>query len=337
MHFRKAEKSDLPDINAMMEALIDEIYIKEPEHVREVLKANFTGKALDETMQDSQATLFVVEREGEVRGFLFGWLFFNTFTIYWIYCRPECRGKGAIKFLLEYVQEKLVEAGCYKMEMWAYAEHNRFLNFAHKLGFKKGMLIEKSMFGFKLQNIYKCMPGHEDIEKQKKIKIIGEAGQGVKLLSHTLASILARLGNRVSLTLDYDSAVRSGRISADLIYSDVDIENPIIDEADVLIKFTKTREWFPAKNLVIDEGMCGGQCIDCALQCKKGTEYGFENVSMQKFGSKIFINMIALGRILKYIGINIMLINIADLLPPKYIEKNIAAIKYGFSYRDGMA
>jgi Pyruvate/2-oxoacid:ferredoxin oxidoreductase gamma subunit/GNAT superfamily N-acetyltransferase len=337
MHFRKAQKSDLKTIDAMMGALIDEIYVNESSHVRDVLKANFTGGAMEETLQDEQATLYVVEREGEVRGFLFGWLFFNTFTIYWIYCHPECRGRGAIKRLLDFVQKELEEAGCYKMEMWAYAEHNRFLKFANKLGFKSGQLIEKSMFGFSLQNIYKCMPGHEEIEKQKRIKIMGEAGQGVKLLSHTLASILARLGNKVSLTLDYDSAVRSGRISADLIYSDVDIENPIIDEADVLIKFTKTREWFPAKNLVIDEGMCGGQCVDCALQCKKGTQYGFENISMQKFGSKIFINMIALGRILKYIGINIMLVNIADLLPPKYVEKNIAAIKYGFSYRDGMA
>ena len=336
MQFRKAQQSDLETVDAMMVALIDEIYVNESREARETLKANFTGSAMEETLQDEQATLYVVEHEGEVRGFLFGWLFFNTFTIYWIYCRPQCRGRGAIKNLLDYVTEKLVEVGCYKMEMWAYAEHNRFLNFAHKLGFKKGMMIKKSMFGFSLQNIYKCMPGHDAIEKQKRIKIIGEAGQGVKLLSHTLASILAKLGNKVSLTLDYDSAVRSGRISADLIYSDIEIENPVIDEADVLIKFTKTREWFPAKNLVIDEGMCGGQCIDCALQCKKGTQYGFENISMQKFGSKIFINMIALGRILKYIGVNIMLINISDLLPPKYVEKNIAAIKYGFSYRDGL-
>ncbi len=44
--------------------------------------------------------------------------------------------------------------------------------------------------------------------------------------------------------------------------------------------------------------------------------------------------MIALGRILRYVGINILLINIKDLLPPKAIEKNLEAIKYGFNFRD---
>jgi Pyruvate/2-oxoacid:ferredoxin oxidoreductase gamma subunit len=45
-----------------------------------------------------------------------------------------------------------------------------------------------------------------------------------------------------------------------------------------------------------------------------------------------YINMIALGRILRYIGINFLLLNIRDLLPPKFIEKNMEATKYGFRY-----
>jgi hypothetical protein len=44
--------------------------------------------------------------------------------------------------------------------------------------------------------------------------------------------------------------------------------------------------------------------------------------------------MIALGRILRYIGVNILLLNIKELLPARAIEKNLEAIKYGFSYRD---
>ena len=74
--------------------------------------------------------------------------------------------------------------------------------------------------------------------------------------------------------------------------------------------------------------------MDCSMECKTHNQFNFASDAVSKFGGKVFINMIALGRILKYIGINIMLINIEDLLPPKFIDKNIEAIKYGFSFRD---
>jgi Pyruvate/2-oxoacid:ferredoxin oxidoreductase gamma subunit len=190
------------------------------------------------------------------------------------------------------------------------------------------------MFGLKIQNIYKCIGDQEKAQKEKKIKIAGEAGQGIKLLSFTLASILSQLGNEVSLSLEYDSAVRSGNISADLIYSDVKIENPIIDNPDVLITFSGQRDWFPARHLVIDESKSLKKGVGCYIEGRKGIRYKFEDMAISKLGSKIYINMIALGRILRYIGVNIMLINIKDMLPPKHIQKNLAAIKYGFNFRD---
>jgi Pyruvate/2-oxoacid:ferredoxin oxidoreductase gamma subunit/ribosomal protein S18 acetylase RimI-like enzyme len=317
-----------------MGKLIDEIYAGETEKVRRILKANYTKDGLKEMCSESQTRMFVVTADRKTVGFLFGWLFHNVFTVYWIYVEKPYRGKGAVKELLSHAEEELRHKGCYKLEMYAYAENNRFLNFCQKLGFQKGVLIRKSMFGFKIRNIYKYIGECGPEDRVKTIKIVGEAGQGVKLMSYTLASILAKLGNEVSLNLEYDSAVRSGTISADLIYSDDPIENPIIDEADVLINFTRTRDWFPARDLVIDESLCGTKNLECNIQSKQGANYGFQDVAISKFGSKIYINMIALGRILRYIGVNIMLLNIEDLLPPRYVEKNLAAIKYGFNFRD---
>jgi len=334
MTIRKAKPSDCEAVNSLMELLINEIYAKEKEKIRKILIANFTKEALQELCKDKQSLLYVVEIDKKIAAFLYGWVFQKVFTIYWIYSLKEYRGKGIIKRLLLSVEKKLIAKGCYKLEMYAYAPHNKFLNFCSKLGFQKGHLIEKSMFGMKIQNIYKYIGKCSDEDRIRKIKIVGEAGQGIKMLSYTLASILAQLGNEVSLSLEYDSAVRSGTISADLIYSEYVIENPIIDEADILIKFTKTREWFPAKQLVIDESFCGEGRLGCTINSKKGTLYGFENVAVSKFGNKIYINMIALGRILRYIGVNIMLINIKELLPKKSVDKNIEAIKYGFNYRD---
>ncbi len=334
MTIRDARPSDCPRINRMMGRLIDEIYAGESEEVRRLLKANYTQEALKELCREPQTHIYVVIVDRKTVAFLFGWLFHNVFTIYWIYVEKEYRGGGIVKKLLAHMEEELLKKGCYKIEMYAYAEQNRFLKFCARLGFKKGVLIKKSMFGFKIRNIYKYIGVCSTEDKVKKIKIVGEAGQGVKLMSYTLASLLTQLGNEVTLNLEYDSAVRSGTISADLIFSDDPIDNPIIDEADVLIKFTRTRDWFPARDLVIDESLCGTKSLQCSILSKKGIHYGFQDVAISKFGNKIYINMIALGRILRYIGVNIMLLNIRDLLPPKHVEKNLAAIKYGFNFRD---
>ncbi len=336
MIIRPANDKDCQAINGLMVRLIEEIYARESEDVRRVLKANYTNEALRELCSDEQAMMMAVEVDGQVVAFLFGWLFHHVFTIYWLYCVKEHRGRGIIRDLLASVESDLVSRGYYKIEMYAYAEQNRFLDFCAKLGFEKGVLLEKTMFGFKIQKIYKYIADLETSPVERKIKILGEAGQGVKLLSSTLASILAQLGYEVSLNLEYDAAVRSGSINTDLIYSERPIDNPIIDEADVLIKFTRNREWFPAKALVIDESYCGSEELRCEILSHKGTLYGFENVAVSLFGGKVFINMIALGRILRYIGINILLLNIAQLLPEKSLEKNLEAVKYGFNFRDAI-
>ena len=334
MTVRSAKPEDCHPVNELMVKLIDEIYGHESEEVRRALKANFTEGALRELCGDEHAVLYVVEDGGRVVAFLYGWFFRYVLTVYWIYSIREYRGKGVVKALLNHAETELKAKGCWKFEMYAYAENNRFLDFSAKLGFSKGVLIEKSMFGFKIQNIYKIIAEPDPDKRETKIKIVGEAGQGVKLLSYTLGQVLAQLGHEVSLNLAYDASVRGGTISADLIYSSRPIENPVIDEADVLIKFTRTREWFPAKTLVIDESMCREESLSCSIQSSQGTMFGFEDVAVQLFGSKIYINMIALGRILRHIGVNILLLNVKELLPAKAIEKNLEAIKYGFSYRD---
>ena len=334
MTVRSAKPEDCHPVNELMVKLIDEIYGHESEEVRRALKANFTEGALRELCGEEHAILYVVEDGGRIVAFLYGWFFRYVLTVYWIYSIREYRGKGVVKALLNHAETELKAKGCWKFEMYAYAENNRFLDFSAKLGFSKGVLIEKSMFGFKIQNIYKIIAEPDPDKRETKIKIVGEAGQGVKLLSYTLGQVLAQLGHEVSLNLAYDASVRGGTISADLIYSSRPIENPVIDEADVLIKFTRTREWFPAKTLVIDESMCREESLSCSIQSSHGTMFGFEDVAVQLFGSKIYINLIALGRILRHIGVNILLLNIKELLPAKAIEKNLEAIKYGFSYRD---
>jgi Pyruvate/2-oxoacid:ferredoxin oxidoreductase gamma subunit len=266
--------------------------------------------------------------------FLFGWLFHYVLTVYWVYTLKEFRGRGNIRALFERLEQDLRAKECYKIEVYASAGLQEVGELGTKLGFEKGILIEKSLFGFKFQKLSKTIGEPTPVKLEKKIKIVGEAGQGIKLLSHTLAQILAQLGNEVSLSVNYDASVRSGNISADLIYSDLAIQNPLIDEADILIKFTRKREWFPAKALIIDESFCEEGAVSCSLKSSQGTLYGFEDVALTVFGNKVFINMIALGRILKYIGVSILLLDFKDLLPQRSQQKNFEAVKYGFNFHD---
>ncbi len=169
----------------------------------------------------------------------------------------------------------------------------------------------------------------------KKIKLVGTGGQGIKLLGHVLGNILAELNYNVSLNFEFDTSVRGGSISADFIYSDEKIENPIIDEADILIQIGGKQEEamkIKAKEKILEKSLCNVDCTECSLSCE-GTQVPFFDVANKEFGSKIYMNMIALGVILKNIGIDPEKVDLRKGLPERFIEQNIQAIKYGYSYK----
>lgn len=169
----------------------------------------------------------------------------------------------------------------------------------------------------------------------KKIKLVGTGGQGIKLLGHLLGNVLAELNYHVSLNFQFDTSVRGGSILADFIYSDKEIENPIIDEADILIQLggkqteaMKTK----AKERIIERSICNTECEKCDIRCA-GKQIPFYDVANKKFGSKLYMNMLALGLVLKHIGVDPNKVNLKNGLPEKYIEKNVEAIQYGYTYR----
>ncbi len=170
----------------------------------------------------------------------------------------------------------------------------------------------------------------------KTIKLLGSGGQGIKLLGHVLGNILAELGYHVSLNFEFDTSVRGGSVSADLIYSDKKIENPIISEVDILLQLEGKQseiKKIKAKEMIVEKSICDTECVKCDIRCE-GKQIPFYDVANKKFGSPIYMNMLALGIILKHIGINPEKVNLKNGLPEKYIEQNIAAIKYGYAYND---
>ena len=155
-----------------------------------------------------------------------------------------------------------------------------------------------------------------------KVIISGEGGQGVRVISHTMATLLADLGYEVSLLYDYDSAVRGAMSVAHLVFEKEPIGNPVIGEADVLLKLSDKAGGLQAEKTVCETGLCTDE------------EIPFGKLGTERFGKEIFGNMVALGRLISLVGIEVSEEELAKVLPLKYREENISAVQFGYHLKE---
>lgn len=148
---------------------------------------------------------------------------------------------------------------------------------------------------------------------QNSIIIIGTGGQGIKLLAHILGQILQELGKTVSIHYEYDAAMRGGKITSFLTFGNKKILNPIIEEADILLNFTNQKQQDYKAKLILEE-----------------KQLKFEKEATEKLKNKRVANMIALGKLLEILKIDLKKITFKKILPEKFRETNIKAIKLGY-------
>ena len=72
----------------------------------------------------------------------------------------------------------------------------------------------------------------------------------------------------------------------------------------------------------------------CDLYCPESDRIPFGKIATEYFSSPVFVNMIALGKLLQKIGINIETINFNTVFPSQFFDENIRAISYGYTYQD---
>jgi Pyruvate/2-oxoacid:ferredoxin oxidoreductase gamma subunit len=152
----------------------------------------------------------------------------------------------------------------------------------------------------------------------KRIVFTGVGGQSVRMISHVLTLALKEMGYQVALLYDYDSSIRNQKITAYLTYDRNPVENPMIDEADILIRLHPKGEELMAQKTVCETGLCTDE------------EVPFGLMGIDKFGHAIFGNMIALGRLFRLIGLDISHVELEKLLPKSYIKENREAIQVGY-------
>lgn len=164
---------------------------------------------------------------------------------------------------------------------------------------------------------------------KKTITISGEGGQGVKLIGQILGKILAGLNYEVSVDYAFDTAIRGGKIDAFLTFSDSKIDNPIIEKADYFIRLSELSGNGNGIVTICDSELCKQE--KCDAETCKVTNLPFRKAAIEKFGNKILMNMIVLGKILKLLDIDINKLQFEQILPPKMLEQNIEALRYGFN------
>ncbi|MFN2484033.1 MAG: 2-oxoacid:acceptor oxidoreductase family protein [Candidatus Limnocylindria bacterium] len=154
-----------------------------------------------------------------------------------------------------------------------------------------------------------------------KIALDGVGGQGVRVIAGVLGALLARMGKEVTVLFDYDSSVRGSMSDAFVIFDDQPIANPVVEDADIMLKLAdKGHLRITGRKVVTDLGL--GRSGD--------EQIPFATLGEQKFGKELFGNMIALGRLLRLAEIDFNEEAIRESLPRRFVDENVAAIKYGY-------
>lgn len=141
------------------------------------------------------------------------------------------------------------------------------------------------------------------------------------MIAGVLGTLLARMGKQVTVLFDYDSSVRGSMSDAFVIFDDQPIDNPVVEEADILLRLADKGHLRISGRKVI---------TDLGLGVPGDEQIPFATLGSERFGKELFGNMIALGRVLRLAGIEYNEEAIRDSLPQRFVEENVAAIGYGY-------
>jgi hypothetical protein len=108
-----------------------------------------------------------------------------------------------------------------------------------------------------------------------------------------------------------------------LEYDREPISNFVVECADVVLRLADRGPIHLVADYVIAD-------CDLVKPGERGEEIPFLQLGVDKFGRDLFGNMIALGRLLCICDVDFTDDHLREALPKKYVEDNIAAIKYGY-------
>ncbi|MGR3319899.1 MAG: GNAT family N-acetyltransferase [Candidatus Anammoxibacter sp.] len=329
------QEQDVEPTIALFHDIVDELHETSHEIERLQFKNIYPPDKVRERLNDSNCVYLTGKTDSMITCFLFGWATEDIGNVHWLGVKKEYRMNKFGTMLVESAIQEFNKRQCQEARLFTFQRIG--LKMFEKCGFNDITYINKHFFGINLIQMVRRLEAFDKEAQTKKIIISGEAGQGIKLITNSLASILNKLGKEVVFNLTYDAGVRGGNITAELIYSNRRIDSPFFKEADIAIQLSKTiNPLIRAKKMIVEESIGKIQLKENSDQYKKSDRIPFARISTEHFNSLVFVNMIALGKLLKLIGIEIGQINFKEEFPARFLNENIKAVKYGYSHRDWM-
>lgn len=346
---RKMRAADAAAVSAMFGMVCDEMAGVVPPALIASYRQRHDPAHLKAMLRDPHALMLVSEeggppsspererrRAGVITGLLFGGSAAGIGTIHWLRTHPAYRDRGYGHALYFAAAKEFARRGCFKILIFLFPDAREIVRFFEHEGFTAGELISEDYFGIPLRPMVKLIRAPRPDEATRRLVLLGSAGQGIKVMSHALAAILASLGKHVALTVTYPTTVRAGTVRADLTYADAPVDTPFIEKADLLLQLTpvKKTDMVEAVKTIRDRGVARLLSDEYRAEERDVEEISFKEIAVEQFGSPIFVNMVALGKLLRYLGVDIEKVEFRDSLPAKFLEQNIRAIKYGYASKD---
>lgn len=327
---------DAAAVSALFRQLMKELKGFVPDDLRENYCRMHDAKGLREMLRDKRSIMLIAGEGNTIAGFLLGRAEEGIGTIHWLRTHPDFRDQGYAHSLHFAAMEEFERRGCFKVVIWVFPDAREIIDFYAHQGFEQGESISGEYFGIALRQMVKSLRTPKPEEATRSIVLLGTAGQGIKVMSHALAAILASLGRHVALTVTYPSSVRAGVVRGDLTYSDAPVKMPFVEEADLLLQLAPVKkvDAVKAKRVIREREV--GKILSDEYHAAEGDveDLSFRKAAIDRFGSPLFVNMVALGRLLRHVGADIERVDFAESLPAKHLDQNIRAIKYGYAFRD---
>jgi Pyruvate/2-oxoacid:ferredoxin oxidoreductase gamma subunit/ribosomal protein S18 acetylase RimI-like enzyme len=327
---KKLEEHEVKEAVELFKTIVDELHADSTNIERSHYKSTHPVKKVKEQLNDKDSVYLIGKLGKEIISFMFALVSDGIGNIHWLGVKEKYRRKLYAKMLTDKTIKQFIRKSCHEARVFAYPQAKSAYKLFKSFDFEEKSFIDEQFFGISIILMEKTLAPVPLKKIAKKIVLAGEAGQGIKLMAHTLANILAKIGKEVSLNLVYDAAVRGGEITAELIYSDEKIETPFFDKADLGICLSKSKKGaINAKELIVEK-----DAYDSDLFYPIPDVMPFAKIAMDEFHSPVFVNMIALGKLLSIIGIKIEKVDFELEFHSRFLEENTRAVKYGYTYRD---
>ncbi len=328
---KKLEEHEVKDTIKLFRSIVDELHANSSKVERSHYKATHPVSKVKKQLYDKESVYLIGKLGDEIVSFMFALVADGVGNIHWSGVKAEHRKEGYAKLLLDKTIKVFIKKSCHEARVFIYPEAKG----AHKLfessDFEQKSFIDEHFFGIDIILMEKTLAPVPLKKVAKKIILAGEAGQGIKLMAHTLGNILAKMGKEVSLNIIYGAAVRGGEITAELIYSDEKIETPFFEKADLGVCLSKSKKGLiNAKELIVEATAYDSDLILHPVP----DVMPFAQIAMDQFHSHVFVNMIALGRLLSIIGIKIEKVDFELEFQSRFLEENTRAVKFGYTYQD---